>query len=296
MKHEMFSAGSLRSALVLGDVSSIVREIQKTDRTLLVITPLLEDKCAHEKHLGNPNTHVRRVLEAEDSIKTGEIQPDIIVVEGYEVLRETGLLKKVMGFSESGNKPVLIFSAGSPSEEEVFRHLPVLECKKRKEVLEVPATTQTERMALVLALTKIKPVRGICIVVPSNREKKRTEIFLSIFGVQLGPGEKPGEKKKGAHSVSIYTPDDLGFHNHPLVLDLSLQVSGIDGVLIRVGDLSPEPSAKNEKFAGILRRTMEYKYRIESAMSLITPRVIQGKSKIDPIIVKHLKGTFRARI
>lgn len=314
MKYEMFSAESLRSALVLGDVPSIVREIQQTDKTILIITPLLEDKFMHEKHLGDPQTHIRRVLEAEASIRTGEIKPDVIVVEGYEVIRETGLLTKVLNFistrkaidssdtrkaidsSKTGNNPVIIFSVSSPSEDEVFKSFPILECKKRKEVFEVSAKNQTERMALILALTKIKPVRGICIVVPTNREKKRMEIFLSIFGVQLGSGEKPSENKKGANSVSIYTPDDLGLHNHPLVLDLSLQVPNIDGVLIRVGDLTPTPSPKNEKFAGMLQRTMEYKYRIESALSLITPRVIQGKNKIDPNIVKHLKGMFRARI
>ncbi|OAG29024.1 hypothetical protein NEDG_01163 [Nematocida displodere] len=270
-----------KHAVVVGDIYRVIKRLVEAKKTVLVITPLAEERDVLERETAHSHVSVKRVLEAERGLAAGQA-PDVVVVDKYDIIKSLGLLDRI---EKIGEKVRLVIVAPAKPEETEYE---VFQEEKRREVFQVNAPDYVHKMAMVFALTKIKPIKGICIVLPTKKGLKRAEVFLKTFGV---PTEaEPAKLKDGV--VGLFLPDSIHIHAYTLVADLTMSVESTETAVLQIGPTT-KTSERSSRFAKLLETGMEYKYRIESVLSLITPHVVSGKRQIDSSIVKHLQGTLR---
>jgi len=268
------------SCRVSGDIKIVLRKLAERDRMVLVVTPLLEDKNRLMNEEKSEKVYVRRVLEAQQALETGEIRPDVVVVQNYEIIKGAGtdaVLRKMW-------KGQVIYM-NEESNQDLDRY-PVFEEEKRKELFEVRAISEIEKFSVVFAVTKLKPVKKTCVVVRSKKEAEKLRIFLDAFGV--GSEVDPGKMSEG--KVGILSDNALLAHRYALVVDFTEEVESESAVVLRLGSQNSEEA---KRFTRLLERAERYRYRVESVMRMITPMVLSGKKQIDPDVTKNLKGAFR---
>lgn len=274
--------GTNQSCRVSGDVLSVVERLVDSGKRVLLVTPLLEDKNRLFKEIASPQVEVMRVLEAEKAVAAKEYTPEVVVVHHYPMVRDLGLFPVVNQLGEC--QLVLLVDRDEPGDDAV-QHYPMVYEAKKTALFEVRAPDVLHQLTMVFALTKLRPIRQLAVVVPSERECRRVKAFLDAFGVNCAT--QPAQAKDTVVGLFI---DSLLVHDYALVIDLTGQLGPTKSTLLRLG-ASTSPNA--ERFVKLLERAGEYKYRIESVLKLINPQVLSGKKPMDCSGIKHLRGPLK---
>ncbi|KAI5191174.1 hypothetical protein NECID01_1343 [Nematocida sp. AWRm77] len=271
-----------KSCRVSGDVLEVAEKLAASGQNVLIITPLLEDRNRLSKEIKSIQIEVMRVLEAQKSLEAKESTPDVLVVHNYVMVRDMDLFETVRKFSHL--QTVLMVDTDD-LEDKAVQEYPMVYEEKPSAFFEVCVPDMLHKLIMVFALTKLKPIRKACVVTSTEKEAKRVHFFLDGFGV---PNEIHPKMPKDT-VVGIFT-DSFLIHDYSLIIDLTGEVPQSKTVLLRLG---AKTSKGAEKFAKLLDRAREYKYRIESVLKLIDSQVLSGKKIMDFSSIKHLKGPLK---
>lgn len=279
-------------------VENIIDILQ--DEEVLIITPLTKDKNRIESMIHGEKggtVVVKRVIETINAVKSKEVQDNTtVVVNNFGIIKEMGLAEELMG--ELGENRRIIVSIEGNKEEELLREYRTVSKKMVKKEFVVEGRTQLQRMGMIFSLTKVRPIKDMCIVVAYKKEERRVHVFLDAFGVRTEVN--PKEKRDGI--VGIFnTAEGVSrklLEQYSLIVDNTGEDDSDLLREIRVGVLKIVTHGKTVKredarFKKLLEQGMKYKYRIEGVLRLITRNVLSRKDEIDERVVKHLKGPLR---
>ncbi|KAI5171159.1 hypothetical protein NEFER03_0561 [Nematocida sp. LUAm3] len=276
---------------VIGDIERVIDDIPR-EMKCLIVTPLLEDKLRLEKSYERWNITVKRIIEAENSIEKQEICPEVVIVDNYSVVKDLELFNRVLSM---GIDRVVVIT-DNHNEEEMLEGYSIIEKEKTKALFYIETNGLTERMSLIFAFTKLRPIRGVCAVFSCKKELIRCHLFLEAFGIHSE--ENPSMVKDGV--VGLFLEDTLFMHRYLLIVDFTMKITAENTMVIWAGSkktrLNTSQKGKSEqekKFASLLKKALLYKYRIESVLSAITMKIIQGKEKMNFDLFKHLKGPLK---
>ncbi|KAI5192296.1 hypothetical protein NEMIN01_1925 [Nematocida minor] len=287
--------GSIPRVKIFMDLISIIDMLET--KNILVVTPLSKEKTRIENSLSSDDSFsvlVRRVLESINLLKSKEVSPDVIIISKYSIIAEMGLSHDLM--EAVGNSRVIV-SLESDEEMEMLGSYTMVSKKMIKREFYLGGRTTLERMGILFALTKAKPIKNICIVVSHAKEERRVEVFLKAFGVKVDID--PKTKKEG--SVGLFNTNNMInsrlLERYSLVIDITGGVNSevLDEVKIGILKIITHGKIVKEdaRFKRLLEQAMRYKYRIEGVIRMITPNVLQRKNDIDEKAVKHLQGALR---
>lgn len=265
-----------------GDILEVLNSLKK-DKSIILVTPLQKEKERLKREIRREGVVVMGVKEAIQTVKRGEAAPKCVVVDSYELVRELGLFKELENIFRD---KVVIVTENEEETEELEGYVLVKQ-EKKKGVFYVSAESELERMAVLFSITKMKPVRGVCVVVETQKEARKVSMFLKAFGVYAE--ESPGKIKD--RYVGIYLSNELQVQDYHLVVDMTGKVVLEKGILLKVGEYAKEN--ESEKFSLLKQRAMSYRYRMESVLSEITPAIISGKKDFHMERFKHLQGPLR---
>lgn len=296
-----------RAYRAAGDVLGVISSVSRPGESVLVVTPLREERERLSRALAQGDTRVMCVKEAVRRVKDEGRLPECVVVDGYGIIKGLGLFEEVKQIF--GDKVVVVTETEDEGagEGEDLQGYVLLKQQRRKGVFYVGAADEVEKMAVIFSLTKMRPVRGLCVVAGEERERRKICILLKAFGVAAE--DSPGKRKEGV--VGIYASDSLEMHKYALIIDLTGRISADSSVVLKVvpasgiapanGNMNVSSGiasangniSESERFNQLKQRALLYRYRIESVLSEITPCVVSGKKQICLEKFKHLQGPLR---
>ncbi|KAI5186131.1 hypothetical protein NEHOM01_1296 [Nematocida homosporus] len=253
-------------------------------KEVLVMTSLKEERDRLESIVGSEGVSVMRMKEGLQSIRTGR-KWQVVIIDGFETVADLGWAEEVLGVVEKEKVPVVVAVGAEREEVENWK---VLEGASKSGVFKVRGKTLVERMGVLFALTKMKPMRGLAVVVENDREIRRVGAFLGAFGV--GVAVHPERVMDGV--VGVFGPGSLRALRYNLVVDFTGEVDMGSVVVLQVGEEEGD-SPGDRRFRALLDRALGYKYRIESVLTAITPPVLSGRQEMDLDIFKHFRGPLR---
>ncbi|KAI5136273.1 hypothetical protein NEAUS07_1560 [Nematocida ausubeli] len=265
-------------------------------KKVLVVTPLTKDVHALENSLveSEENTvSVKRVLESINLLRTLDVCT--VIINKYKIIEEMGLMSDLM--EAIGEKRIIVALEGDSDDIEALREYQLLAKKLVRMEFFVSGKTILERMAMIFALTKSRPIKNVCIVVSHPKEERRVEVFLQSFGIKIELS--PETKKEGVLAI-FNTQKEIKkslLEKYSLIVDMcgDVKTDKLEDVKVGILKIVTHGKLQNEdkRFKKIREQALKYKYRIESVIQLITSNVLRRKSDIEENIVKHLHGPLR---
>ncbi|KAH9385895.1 uncharacterized protein NEMAJ01_0791 [Nematocida major] len=263
---------------------------------VLVVTPLRSEASTLEKTcsgLEGVQVSIAGAKRAEELL-SGPERIDIVILRKYKILEEMQVLSGVM--EAVGDRQVIVSLEGG-DEVPSLEGFALASKKVSKREFFIHGETIFQKMAVVFSVTKARPIRNLCVIVGWPKEERRVEVFLRAFGMRVEVN--PPGRREGV--IGVFRPDSLAarkevLEKYSLVVDMSNgaaeeALEDVKTTVLRV--VSPRTAPEDARFARIRDAALQYKYRIESVLNMITRHVMQGKAEIDEASVKHLHGPLR---
>ncbi|KAI5179769.1 hypothetical protein NEOKW01_0232 [Nematocida sp. AWRm80] len=272
---------------VISEIQTVVEKVAQKREDILIITPLEQDK----NKLQNEFTDilVKKALETESDILNGNLNPSTVIIDKYSILKETNLFTRVEKvLLEKGIQIIVLIDSELEGEDDLLKEYKLVIEEKRKYLLEIKAESILERLAVVFSVTKLKPIKNICIVLPDKKEQRRIQVFLDAFGIP----HKINPSKYNPNEVGLFVNEIPIRQSYSLIIDMTNTIEPETTSVLRV---SRAPKKESEKFRLLLDKALEYKYRIESIISMTTAKVLKGMEDIDPALTRYLKRPLLVR-
>ncbi|EIJ87303.1 hypothetical protein NEPAR08_2149 [Nematocida parisii] len=270
------------------DSISVINTLKETK--VMIITPLKKDVLCIQNRLNERQVLVKRVLEGIEALD--EVDVNCVIINKFRIIKEMGLISDLI--TAIGNRRIIAVLEEEEDDLEELKDYKLLTKKLSRRVFYVKGSSIFDRMAMIFALTKARPIKNLCILVGTPREERRVEVFLQSFGiaVKLSPDVKT-EGVVGIFSTHRSINTEI-LQKYSLVLDISgSEQKSLDTIKASVLRMVAHTENEDARFKKILEQAMTYKYRIDSVIQLITPKILKRRGEIEASIVKHLQGPLR---
>ncbi|KAI5155856.1 hypothetical protein NEPAR06_2066 [Nematocida parisii] len=270
------------------DSISVINTLKETK--VMIITPLKKDVLCIQNRLNERQVLVKRVLEGIEALD--EVDVNCVIINKFRIIKEMGLISDLI--TAIGNRRIIAVLEEEEDDLEELKDYKLLTKKLSRRVFYVKGSSIFDRMAMIFALTKARPIKNLCILVGTPREERRVEVFLQSFGiaVKLSPDVKT-EGVVGIFSTHRSINTEI-LQKYSLVLDISgSEQKSLETIKASVLRMVAHTENEDARFKKILEQAMTYKYRIDSVIQLITPKILKRRGEIEASIVKHLQGPLR---
>ncbi|KAI5168227.1 hypothetical protein NEIRO02_2490 [Nematocida sp. AWRm79] len=270
------------------DSISVINTLKETK--VMIITPLKKDVLYIQNKLNERQVLVKRVLEGIEALD--KVDVNCVIINKFRIIKEMGLINELI--TAIGNRRIIAVLEEEEDDLEELKDYKLLTKKLTRRVFYVKGGSIFDRMAMIFALTKARPIKNLCILVGTPREERRAEVFLQSFGitVKLSPDVKT-EGVVGIFSTHKSINTEI-LQKYSLVLDISgTEQKSLENIKASVLRMVPDTENEDIRFKKILEQAMTYKYRIDSVIQLITPKILKRRGEIEASIVKHLQGPLR---
>ncbi|OAG33672.1 hypothetical protein NEIG_02080 [Nematocida sp. ERTm5] len=270
------------------DSISVINTLKETK--VMIITPLKKDVLYIQNKLNERQVLVKRVLEGIEALD--KVDVNCVIINKFRIIKEMGLINDLI--TAIGNRRIIAVLEEEEDDLEELKDYKLLTKKLSRRVFYVKGSSIFDRMAMIFALTKARPIKNLCILVGTPREERRAEVFLQSFGitVKLSPDVKT-EGVVGIFSTHKSINTEI-LQKYSLVLDISgTEQKSLENIKASVLRMVPHTENEDIRFKKILEQAMTYKYRIDSVIQLITPKILKRRGEIEASIVKHLQGPLR---